>query len=236
MLTREFFEVNALEKFLALLQSNEPLIALLFAGIVAICTIIYVGLTLLLVSETSKMRRVHTDPCVDFTIRESAKGFFHACVKNIGNGPAYEVIFHINAIKNCAATENAMEKLLEFHFLKNGIAYLSPGQKMEAYFVNAYDANSKAWDANFSVTINYKARRGRQYDETFIIDLAEQFGGSCINDQDYLKDAHKELKKIAYQIEQLAKGRTSVKIDVISFPEHTASTDELVSSNQQNKQ
>lgn len=210
--------MSTLEKVLVLLQSNEPVITLLFAGVVAICTIFYVGLTLLLVQETSKMRRVHTEPRVDFTIRSSVRGFFDAWVTNIGNGPAYDIRFAFAPKSDSAATEAAIRRLQEFNFIKNGITYLSPSQKMEAYFANAYESNAKTWDVSFLVTVSYRTKRGPPQREEFNIDLSEQFGGSWIQDHNEIKEIGKGIGKIAANLEHLTKGRTTLRVEVTNLP------------------
>lgn len=203
------------QELLGFFRGYEPLISLAFAGVVAVCTIVYVLLTLRLLSETARMRKVHTDPCVDFTIRSSTRGFFDACVKNIGNGPAYNVRFDVVAKNDTPATVTAMDRLGKFNFIRNGIAYLSPDQQMDAYFTNAYDDKAKAWDVCFDVLVEYQGRNRQKHKECFTVDLSEQFGGSCLVEDDYLKEMSKELKKVASQLAGLTTGRSTIKVQLI---------------------
>jgi hypothetical protein len=66
-----------LSDVIVILNQNLGIISLVFAGVVAISTIIYALLTWKLVNETSKLREFQTEPRI------------------FGHGPAYTIAFEI---------------------------------------------------------------------------------------------------------------------------------------------
>lgn len=125
---------------LEFLNQNSGAFAVIFSAIVAFSTVIYAILTWKLVSETRKMRKVQTEPKVSVIIqpREEWINFIDMIIQNIGLGPAYNIKFEVNP-----DFEYAKGKFLsELGFMKNGLKYLAPNQKLQ-FFLTSMTENSE---------------------------------------------------------------------------------------------
>lgn len=118
------------------LNENNGAFAVIFSAVVAIATVVYAFLTWRLVSETRKMREAQTEPKVSVTIqpREEWIKLIDMVIQNIGLGPAYNIKFEINPDFECMKGKF----LSELGFMKNGLKYLAPNQKLQ-FFFNKHD-------------------------------------------------------------------------------------------------
>jgi hypothetical protein len=80
-----------------ILNQNLGIISLVFAGVVAISTIIYALLTWKLVNETSKLREFQTEPRISLSVEldQNTVTLMDLTIENIGHGPAYTIAFEI---------------------------------------------------------------------------------------------------------------------------------------------
>ena len=113
------------------LNENNGAFAVIFSAVVAIATVVYAFLTWRLVSETRKMREAQTEPKVSVTIqpREERIKLIDMVIQNIGLGPAYNIKFEINPDFECMKGKF----LSELGFMKNGLKYLAPNQKLQFF-------------------------------------------------------------------------------------------------------
>ncbi|MCM7083727.1 hypothetical protein, partial [Enterobacter roggenkampii] len=82
------------------LNKNSGALTVLFTAVVTISTVVYSILTGKLVSETTKMRQVQTEPKIEVTIKpfDFAINIVRLHVRNIGLGPAINVTFNLKII------------------------------------------------------------------------------------------------------------------------------------------
>lgn len=81
-------------------NQNSGALSVLFAGIVAISTIIYAILTGSLVRETKKMRKVQTEPKIAVYLEQNnaIQNSLDMVIKNIGMGSAHNIKFEKNIL------------------------------------------------------------------------------------------------------------------------------------------
>jgi len=117
---------------LEFLNQNSGAFAVVFSAVVAFATMVYAILTWRLVSETRKMREAQTEPKVSATIQPTKESinFVAMLIQNIGLGPAYNIKFDVNP-----DFEYAKGRFLsELGFIKRGLSYLPPNQKLQLSF------------------------------------------------------------------------------------------------------
>ena len=66
--------------------------------ILVLATLVYVGFTIVLAKETSKLREVETSPFISIIFDISFQAVSHSkiIIKNIGKAPAYNITFNPN--------------------------------------------------------------------------------------------------------------------------------------------
>lgn len=136
------------------LTQNSGAFAVMFSAVVAIATIVYAILTWKLVSETTKMREAQTEPKVSVTIhpREEWINFIDMVIQNIGLGPAYDIKFKINP-----DFEYAKGRFLsELGFMKNGLRYLAPNQKLQFFLTSMIENFEEKTKKLFEIRVTYQ--------------------------------------------------------------------------------
>jgi len=120
-----------LEEFLRFLNVNSGAFSVVFSFIVSVATVIYAILTWKLVSETRKMRELQTRPNVFIILqsREEWINFMDIIIQNVGPGAAWDLKFEVvGDIEN-----NMVKELLSIGFIRNGLRYLAPGQRIQSF-------------------------------------------------------------------------------------------------------
>jgi hypothetical protein len=154
------------DDFLTFLTKYSSAITLLFTAVVAAATVAYVILTRRLAAETRELRRTGTEPRVSIFPDQSPRAatVFDLVVKNIGNGPAYDVGFDV--VEDW--TIHGKEKLSEIGLMKDGISYLAPGQTIR-FFIGMGPEIFNAERRSFRVGVRYRGFTRESYQETFSI-------------------------------------------------------------------
>lgn len=182
-------------QFSNFLNQNNGVLMLIFTGVVAFATIVYAILTWMLVSETKEMREVQTEPRVSvvFQPREEWINFIDLIVKNIGLGPAYDIKFNVKPDFEYRKGRS----LSEINFIKNGVKYLNPNQKIQFFLTNLVEGFDKKVKIPFTIEVSYKNKFGKKYSENFVIDFSELLGLGQLGEP--------PLHKIAKNIEDIQK-------------------------------
>ncbi|HEX7137644.1 MAG TPA: hypothetical protein VF219_07355 [Vicinamibacterales bacterium] len=182
-----------------------------FAVVVAISTVVYVCLTLYLVVETRKMRRVQTEPKIGISIVQSehAFGFADLMIRNDGAGPALDLKFEI-VITPEGATPDAeiLKTLAALGAIKTGIPYMSPGAEYRAYFGQMVGRSDAEMATHLHLKVTYRSVHEEQYDDCYPVDLLPYTQrrriGTPVGEQ-----VVGELAAIRKQLERLRTGSTS---------------------------
>lgn len=157
------------------LDDYSSALTLLFSFVVAFSTVVYAILTWKLVSETRKMREAKIKPHISIFFEQSESigsiGVLDMLIQNIGEGPAYDLHFSVNP-----DFELINSKMSEVGFIKNGLRYLAPNQKIIFFLTTVYGKNKQKIETSFNIEVTYKDVLKKIYTDEFFIDLS-QFSG-----------------------------------------------------------
>jgi len=184
-------------------------LTVIFSGVVASATVVYAILTWKLVSETRRMREAQTEPKVSVCIqpREEWINFIDLVIQNIGLGPAYDIKFKISP-----DFEYAKDRFLsELGFMKNGISYLAPNQKIQFFLTNMIENFEEKMEKSFQVTITYKNSIGKTYEDKYPIDFSQFIGLTQLGEPPLYKIA-KNIESIQKDIHYLSTGFHKMKV------------------------
>jgi len=175
---------------------------------VAVATITYAILTWKLVSETRKMRESQTEPRISVIIqsREESINFIDMIVQNIGLGPAYNLKFEIVPDFECWEGKY----LTMLGFIRNGIRYLAPNQKIQ-FFLTSLTEKIEKIKERFEMKVTYKNSAGKFFNDTFIIDFSE-FEGRGTLGTPFIHSLCKSLEEIKKHIEYISNGFHKIKV------------------------
>lgn len=194
---------------LEFLNQNSGAFAVIFSAVVAVATIVYAILTWRLVSETRKMREAQTEPKVSVTIqpREEWINFIDMVIQNIGLGPAHNIKFNVKP-----DFEYAKEKFLsELGFMKNGLRYLAPNQKLQFFLTSMIENFEEKTKKPFEIRVTYQNSVGKKYEDVYIIDFSQLIGLSQLGEPSLYKIA-KNIEKIQEDIYHLSTGFHRMKV------------------------
>jgi len=196
---------------LEFLNQNSGAFAVIFSAVVAIATIVYAILTWKLVSETIKMRKVQTEPKISITIQTSDAwiNFIDMVIQNIGSGAAHDIKFKINP-----DFEYAKGKFLsDFGFMRNGLKYLAPNQKLQ-FFLTAMTLNFREKiKTSFEIAAAYQNSTGKTYEDAYLIDFSH-FEGLRNAGAPPLYNIAKNTENIQKDIHNLSTGFHEMKVTV----------------------
>ena len=199
-----------------LLVENAQLITLLFSLVVTISTLVYAILTAVLVTETRKMRQVQTEPKIEVLIqpRKEWINLAHLFVRNIGQGPAYDVSLKLIYDSSDEGARRIAEDFLETNFMKTGIKYLGPGQEYRTACTSFLESFEKKINANITVDATYKSQVGKITNEQFRFNMNEFKGMQ--QEAHYIHDISENLKRIMNVLEKITSTFNRLRVDIYS--------------------
>jgi hypothetical protein len=141
------------------------------------------------------MREAQTEPKVFVTIqpREEWINFMDLVIQNIGLGPAYNIEFEVHP-------DFEYEKgkfLSEIGFMKKGLKYLAPNQKLQSFLTNTSENFEDKIKNSFKIKVVYQNSVGKIYEDTYLIDFSQWMG--------LMQLGEPPLHKIAKNIEKIQK-------------------------------
>ncbi|MFA6489392.1 MAG: hypothetical protein WCT52_01815 [Candidatus Micrarchaeia archaeon] len=139
--------------------------------IIALSTVAYTLMTMLLVLENKAMREAQTEPRMSVYLkpREESINLMDLNVENIGMGPAFDINFKIEPDFACMGTGNLSTIL-------NKIAYLTPKNTRSVFLTSMLDNFEEKKKTKLLVKVSYKDKNGKQYTEEFTLDFSEFVG------------------------------------------------------------
>lgn len=144
-------------------------------------TFLYVIFTLWLVSEKRKVREAQTKPNISVIIQSRDElnfNFIDRVIQNIGLGPAYNINFKIKS----DVQYNEVEMLSKLGFIKNGLKYLAPNQKLQSFLTNMLENFEEKIKIKFEIEINYENCVGKTYKDSYLIDFSQLKGLETIGE------------------------------------------------------
>lgn len=198
---------------LEFLNQNVGVFTIIFSALVTIATVVYAILTWKLVSETKKMREAQTEPNISVTIqpREEWINFIDMIIQNIGLGPAYNIKFKINPDFEYAKGMS----LSELGFMRNGLKYLAPNQKLQFFLTSMVENFEEKTKTLFEIKVSYQNSASKTYEDLYLIDFSQLVGLSQLGEPHVYKIA-KNIENIQKDIHNLSTGFHRMKIIMYS--------------------
>jgi hypothetical protein len=162
-----------MSQLVRLLNENAGALSVLFSFVVMVATVVYAVLTLFLVRETSKLRKLETDPNISIYLepQEQWISLMDLVIQNNGRAAAYEVHFKIYPDFECRAGQ-----FLSSYPFMQVIRYLAPGQRFKFFLASAVEVLAREAGKSFTIEATYKSQAGKIYQEKFTLDF-EHFRG-----------------------------------------------------------
>lgn len=199
---------------LKFLNDNAGAFNLLFSAVVAVATVVYAKLTASLVRETKQLREAQTEPALEvfFRSRDESMSFLDIVVKNIGQGPAYEVRFEFSANTADVAAEELLGRLKNLSSINSGINLLYPGQEFFSFWTDIRKNLNDKLKTKVTVTSTCKSAAGTIYRKQHVLDLSEMEGLERIGTPPLLMIA-RNVEKLQKDIHDLSSGWHKLKVD-----------------------
>lgn len=195
-------------------EMNETLIVI-FTGVVAVCTLLYMVITGWLAWETRKMRQVQTEPRVSVQLERSEQvggGAFDLVIQNEGLGPAKEIVFKFSGDPTYFVGNGLRQPIDELPIIREGINYLAPGGRFSlilGWLVG--DAFTRAIEQPWSVSVSYKNLSGSARSEEFTLDFS-QFSELIIGEGDQLRKIAGHLDSIQREVRHWSTGMRNIRV------------------------
>jgi len=198
-----------METFLIFLNNNTNVFSLIFSFLVMISTIVYAILTCILVNETRKMREIQTEPRIQI-ILEYIEPYINEKrlnIKNIGQGPAYNIIFKPIVVSGGKNAEDILNKFLSVKAFSSGLNYLGPSQYFytDYYKVVELFKKNELFNIVMDIELQYKSITNKEYKEKITIDFKELEGTYQLGKPSLFSIA-KSLENIEKYMKNIASG------------------------------
>ena len=155
----------------------DQILTVVFAGVVAISTVVYAVLTWRLVSETKKMRRVQTDPLVSVHVEfneQDGQGRMDLVIRNDGQGAAENISFEFEGDPTYFDDERPINEL---PVIRDGLRYLGPQQGFRIILGWLFGEQfTRATKEPWSFTLSYRSLSGDLTSDTYHIDFSQFVG------------------------------------------------------------
>lgn len=163
---------------LASLNSNAAGLTALLTAVMMLATVVYALLTAVLVRETRRMREAQTEPRIEIVAAplEQSINVFTLQVRNIGPGPAHDVLFALSGKKSSAGETELIKDFSKSQFLVTGLNYLGPGRHLRSGFTQINQNFAEKIKAELVVRTSYRSSTGKLYNDEILINFAEYEG------------------------------------------------------------
>ena len=185
--------------------NNITMINLFATILIAVATASYVFLTIQLVLENIKSRKLHIDPKIilDIVQDEYNPYLLMFIVENVGNGAALDIKFKLKKQINLKEEE----QIKNIGFIKNGLRALSGKMKFKTVFINVkdYAKNIEIFNDLIEIDIEYtdSSKKKVIFNDNIKIDL------SYLSDIKYLNN--QPIYKLNEEIIQISKTLKSIE-------------------------
>jgi hypothetical protein len=204
-----------MDELIVCLNNNNGLFSLIFSFLVTLSTIVYAVLTGFLVNETIKLRKVQTEPKIQI-ILESHETFINSIrlnVKNIGQGPALNIIFEPSVISGGKKGEDVLHEFSSVKAFLSGLNYFGPSH---SFYTKDFDILEKEKEKIFDIVIKietkYESITKQKYHDIIIIDFRELEGSYRIGKPNLYSIAQ-SLEKIEKTLHNITSGFRKIHVD-----------------------
>ena len=171
-------------------------------AIIGIVTIVLVIITSYYAHLTRKQLRTGNTPEIAISLRPH-QAYIHCvmlCIENIGTGAARDIRFQTEL----SFKPDGERALGDVGFLKNGIDYLGPGEKIEHFLVSVIGKLDKLKETPLEIGVTYtdSVKLKRRHERTFCLDFGEDEGLATVGRSPLFeiakatKDIQSDLRRI----------------------------------------
>lgn len=199
------------------LNENAGFLTVIFTGVVTISTVVYAFLTAKLVSETRKMRQVQTEPKIVVTTkpREEWINLIHMFVKNIGQGPAFDITFKITSESGGDGANTIIKDFIKSEFINTGLKYLGPNHELASGWTQMTEKFDDKIETVLVIDVSYKSSTGELYSDTYRLDFSEYKGRTQANTP-YLYNISQNIEKIQKDFHHITTGFRRLNVDIFN--------------------
>ena len=167
----------------------------------AIATVAYAILTVVIVKETIRLRKVQTDPEIVLYLQpeERSPNFLDIVVKNVGSGAAYDLVWDFDRSSRLGSDGKFGISQIKFF---DGIKYFAQGQEFRSFFASNNELFSEPAASAMKIQVFYRTDDGRKGKREFIIDPQVFYGRMWIGQP----DVSESLKLIQRDISLIGSG------------------------------
>ncbi len=218
-----------------ILNNNSGSVLVILTLVLAVITGIYAFLTWRMVKETKRMREIQSEPNISiyFKSKEEYIGLIDLIIKNIGQGPAFNIKFTVNPDFKYTDQKN----ISELNLFKNGVHHLAPGQQIVIFLNSLVVMIDKKLCMNFDVTVNYVNSARKKFQNTYNIDLSEIVGLRRVGEPP-LKKISDQLEKMKEAMEKMISYYPQLKVIAYTkkdIDEETERIDKLIEETEKEK-
>lgn len=165
--------------------------------IIGIATVVLVSITGYYAYLTRHLLKASDTPEIAISLRphEGHIQCVMLCIENIGTGAARDIRFQTD-LSFKPDGERSLEKV---GFLKNGIDYLGPGEKIEHFLVSVIGKLDKLKETPLEIGVTYtdSVKLKRRHERTFHLDFGEDEGLATVGGSPLFEiaKATKEIQK-----------------------------------------
>jgi len=212
--------------FLNFIANNDSALTAISTAVIAVATMVSVGVTIVLARENRILRKAGTDPkVVAYLLPDHAhKNVLNLVLANIGQGPAIDVSFKFPAdgtdFRNHSVEIGNNEN-------RSAISVLPQSEKVTTFFGMGPDLFKEPRLKPFTVYIRYKDTAGRQHTNEYLLDIS-QFDGLISIGTPADHEIAKALTKIEEHLRGLSGGSRRIKVETISTNQLRKEQDEYM--------
>ena len=174
-------------------------------AIIGIATVVLVAITGYYAYLIRKQLKANDTPEVAISLRphEAHIQCVMLCIKNIGTGAARNIQFQTDL----SFKPDGERSLEEVGFLKNGVDYLGPGEKIEHFLVSVIGKLDKLKDTPLEIGVTYtdSVKLKRRYEHIFRLDFGEDEGLATVG-RPPLFEIAKATKEIQRDLRHITTG------------------------------
>ena len=204
-----------MKEFFDFLNSNTGALTVIFSAVVTVATAVYAALTWVLVKETRMMREVQTEPKLEVSVKsfDFAIHIVRLHVRNIGLGPALDVVFHPRVVSGGTSAEKLLAEFTDVNFFNVGLKHFGPGQERVSNYTQLTDDHDGKIASIISLDVTYRSATGKMYSDSLIVDMSELKGGYQLG-KPHAYAIAQSLEKIEKDLHKISTGFNRIKANI----------------------
>ena len=188
-------------------------------AIIGIATVVLVGVTICYTYLTWRLLKANDTPEIAISLRPH-EAYIHCvmlCIENIGTGAARNIQFQTDL----SFKPDGARALEDVSFLKNGVDYLGPKEKIEHFLVSVIGKLDKLKETPLEIGVTYtnSMKLKHRYEGTFRLDFGEDEGLAAVG-RSPLFEIAKATKEIQKDLRHVTTGFRKPVILTEPFSEH----------------